>query len=77
MLMSIPSIIASGSLLGLEVVAKGEFGVLNDALWAAGLAFIAALFALSLMMRLLKTVSFTPYVIYRIGLGLILLIVAY
>ena len=37
----------------------------------------AALAALTLMMRLLKTVSFTPYVIYRVILGAILLIIAY
>jgi undecaprenyl-diphosphatase len=33
------------------------------------MAFVAALLALILMMRLLKTVSFTPYVIYRVILG--------
>jgi len=33
--------------------------------------------ALSIMMRLLKSVSFTPYVIYRVVLGIILLIYAY
>lgn len=41
------------------------------------LACAAALLALSLMMRLLKTVSFTPYVIYRIALGALLLALAY
>jgi undecaprenyl-diphosphatase len=29
------------------------------------------------MMRLLKSVSFTPYVIYRVILGIILLVYAY
>jgi len=33
--------------------------------------------ALSLMMRLLRSVSFTPYVIYRVLLGIVLLAVAY
>ncbi len=49
----------------------------KDALIAAGLAFVAALLALFLMMRLLRSVSFTPYVIYRVGLGIALLIYAY
>ena len=43
----------------------------------AAMHFIAALGALVLMMRLLKTVSFTPYVIYRVVLGLGLLAWAY
>jgi len=29
------------------------------------------------MMRFLARVSFTPYVIYRIGLGVVLLVLAY
>jgi undecaprenyl-diphosphatase len=38
---------------------------------------LAALAALTLMMRLLRSVSFTPYVIYRVILGLVLLSIAY
>jgi uncharacterized membrane protein len=41
------------------------------------MAFVAALLALILMMRLLKTVSFTPYVIYRVILGVVLLWLGY
>jgi undecaprenyl-diphosphatase len=51
--------------------------VLRDMGVAAALAMLSALAALSLMMRLLKSVSFTPYVIYRVILGLVLLGVAY
>jgi undecaprenyl-diphosphatase len=29
------------------------------------------------MMRLLRSVSFTPYVIYRVILGVVLLVIAY
>ncbi|MEM9581775.1 MAG: undecaprenyl-diphosphate phosphatase [Pseudomonadota bacterium] len=77
MLMSIPTIIASGLLLGFEVIGEMNAALAKDAAIAALLSFIAALFALVLMMRLLKSVSFTPYVIYRIILGLILLGYAY
>ncbi|WP_424975919.1 undecaprenyl-diphosphate phosphatase [Dinoroseobacter sp. S124A] len=77
MLMSIPTIIASGSLLGLEVAADANWQLLVDGAIAALFAFVAALAALVLMMRLLKSVSFTPYVIYRIVLGVILLMLAY
>lgn len=77
MLISIPTILASGLFLTLEVIADADMAALRDGAIAAAFAFIAALFALALMMRLLKTVSFTPYVIYRVGLGLILLWIAY
>ncbi|WP_424972652.1 undecaprenyl-diphosphate phosphatase [Dinoroseobacter sp. S76] len=77
MLMSIPTIIASGTLLGLEVASDANWQLLIDGAIAALFAFVAALAALVLMMRLLKSVSFTPYVIYRIALGVILLIIAY
>ena len=77
MLMSVPTILASGVLLGKDVLEAGDWTLLREAGIAAGLAFLAALLALSLMMRLLKSVSFTPYVIYRIGLGGVLLWFAY
>ena len=77
MLMSIPTIIASGSLLALDVVGQADWALAKDAAIAAALAFVAAMFALTLMMRLLRSVSFTPYVIYRLILGVVLLIVAY
>ncbi len=77
MLMSIPTIIASGTLLGLEVAATANAAAAKDGAIAAAMSFVAALLALSLMMRLLKTVSFTPYVIYRVILGIALLAIAY
>lgn len=77
MLMSIPTIVASGVLLGAESVITANTAVLRDGLIAALLAFVSALIALSAMMKLLNRVSFTPYVIYRVVLGLILLVVAY
>jgi undecaprenyl-diphosphatase len=77
MLMSIPTIIASGVLLGAEVIGEADWGTLRDGSIAAVLAFGAAYLALSVMMRLLRSISYTPYVIYRIVLGLILLAVAY
>ncbi len=77
MLMSIPTIIASGSLLALDVVGQADWALAKDAAIAATMAFVAALFALTLMMRLLRSVSFTPYVVYRIVLGVVLLVIAY
>lgn len=77
MLMSIPTIIASGLLLGAEVAVTADAQAARDGAIAAAFAFVAALFALWFMMRLLKSVSFTPYVIYRVILGVILLVIAY
>ena len=77
MLMSIPTILASGLVLGADVIADANLDLAKDASIAAVFAFFAALLALSLMMRLLKSVSFTPYVIYRIFLGIALLAFAY
>lgn len=77
MLMSIPTIAMAGLLLGLDVAKEGDAALALDAAIAAGLAFLSALAALVLMFRLLKSVSFTPYVIYRVLLGLVLLWVAY
>lgn len=75
MLMSIPTIIASGALSSLDLI--GGQVPLRDVSIVVGLSFIAALGALALMMRLLNSLSFTPYVIYRVILGTALLIIGY
>ncbi|MFK7871328.1 MAG: undecaprenyl-diphosphate phosphatase [Roseobacter sp.] len=77
MLMSIPTIAASGLLLGVDVIGQANWALARDGLIAALFAFVSALLALALMMRLLKSISFTPYVIYRVVLGVILLVYAY
>ena len=77
MLMSIPTILASGALLSLDVIGEADAQLARDASIAAAFAFVAALGALVLMMRLLRSVNFTPYVIYRILLGAALLVYAY
>ena len=77
MLMSIPVILASGAVLSVDVIGDANWALLRQASIAAAFAFVAALGALVLMMRLLRSVSFTPYVIYRVILGVGLLIWAY
>lgn len=77
MLMSIPTIMATGGLTALDLIGNTNAQAAIDGGIAALLAFISALLALSLMMRLLQSVSFTPYVIYRIILGVVLLGIAY
>ncbi|KUP94925.1 undecaprenyl-diphosphate phosphatase [Tritonibacter horizontis] len=77
MLMSIPTIMASGLLLGTEVALDANTALMRDMGIAALLAMLSALAALTIMMRLLRSVSFTPYVIYRVLLGIVLLAIAY
>ena len=77
LLMSIPTILASGTYLAGETMTQASPGVWRDGAIAALFAFFAALASLAVMMRLLKWVSFTPYVIYRVVLGIVLLWVAY
>ncbi|WP_417250187.1 undecaprenyl-diphosphate phosphatase [Celeribacter sp.] len=77
MLMSIPTIVASGVLLGADVVGQANWMLMQLAGIAALFAFVSALLALTFMMRLLRSVSFTPYVIYRVILGIILLTISY
>ncbi len=77
MLMSIPMIIASATYIGGKVVATANMQDAVDGAIAAVFAFLSALLALVLMMKLLNSVSFTPYVIYRVVLGLFLLWFAY
>ncbi len=77
MLMSIPTIIASASLLGIDVARDADAALVQETAVAAVLSLAAALLALKVMFRLLESVSFTPYVVYRMILGVALLGYAY
>ena len=74
MLMSIPTIIAAATLefysLGFENISINWLEIVLAIIISA----LAALGALSLMMRLLTTINFTPYVLYRVLLGSFLII---
>ena len=77
MLLSIPTIVAAGALLTLDLIELGEAELRADVLLAAALAFVAAWLAIALLMRWLARASFTPFVIYRCVLGVGLLAYAY
>ncbi|MFN4015561.1 MAG: undecaprenyl-diphosphate phosphatase [Reyranella sp.] len=74
MLLSIPTIIAAGSLVGIDLWKEGNVALGLDAIAAAGLAFVVALAAIAGLMAWLRRSTFLPFVIYRVVLGLILLI---
>lgn len=77
MLMSIPTILAAGVLTGIDVIGTANWQTLQDGAIAALFSCLAAFAALALMMKLLKSVSYTPYVIYRVVLGVALLVIGY
>ena len=69
MLMSIPLIMALGVVGGLDVARRGDAVAAADAATAVLLSFATALIAIAGLLALLKRVSFTPFVIYRVLLG--------
>ncbi len=77
MLLSIPAILGAGTLKGLELYESGNAEVTTQAIMAAGMAFIAALIAIAIMMSWLRRSTYAPFVLYRIALGVVILAVAY
>ncbi len=77
MLLSIPTIAAAGLLMAVELARLGELAVTQDVVVGAALAFVSAFVAIVLMMRWLRHASFTPFVVYRVVLGVVLLAIAY
>lgn len=69
MLLGIPTILAAGTLIGLELYEAGDAQLTVDAVVAGALSFVAALVSIVLMMGWLKRASFLPFVLYRILLG--------
>ena len=70
MLLSIPTIAASGLYLAAGVGGRTPLG---PALLVALLSFAAAYLAIGVFLRLTRSVSYTPFVLYRIALGIVLL----
>ena len=77
MLMSIPTIVAAGAFAASDLVESGDPVLQSNALAAGGIAFVAALIATAAMMGWLRRATFTPFVIYRVVLGGVLLGIVY
>ena len=75
-LLGIPAIAGAGLLTALELNENGA-GVPADALIAAGLTFFSAIAAIAFLMALVRRMNFLPFVIYRLVLGIGLLVLAY
>ena len=77
MLLSIPAILGAGVLEGWDLYQLGNLKLGVDSAYAAGLAFVSALLAIALMMAWLRRAGFTPFVVYRLLLGAVLLWIAH
>lgn len=73
MLLAIPTILALGSFAGIELVREGAQADMAGAAIVAVLSFLSAYAAITFLMRLTQKISFTPFVIYRIFFGVLLL----
>lgn len=77
-LLAIPAIIAAASLSIYDAVKIGAFsGLYKHATVGALVAFFAGLIAINFMLKWLRQGDFTPFVVYRLGLGAVLLYWAY
>lgn len=77
MLLSVPAILAAGLLAMYEIYKGGEMSQIVMAYQAIGGSFIFSFLAIFLMMQWLRYATYLPFVIYRIILGVALLMDAY
>ncbi len=78
LLMAIPVTLAAGALETAELVRAGSWALSGELALGAGFAFVAALGAIAVMMRMFRHEwTMLPFVLYRLGLGAALLALAY
>ena len=76
-LLSIPAIIAAGLYEGLKLAESGDGGALSGAGLALFFSAVTGLAAIAFLMRWLRRSSFAPFVVYRLILGIGLLVWLY
>lgn len=76
MLLAIPTILALGAFAAIDIVREGAGATMTSALIVAILSFACAYAAITVLMRLVQRISFTPFVIYRVIFGIVLLVFA-
>ena len=77
LLLAIVAITGAGTLASLDLLESGNLAFTLDALMAATLAFGAGWVSIALMMTWLQRATFTPFAVYRVLLGSLLLILIY
>lgn len=75
--LAIVAISGAGALGGIDLLHSGNVTLGLDALIAAFISFASSFLAIALMMRWLTRATFTPFVIYRIIFGAVLLALFY
>jgi undecaprenyl-diphosphatase len=75
-LLGIPAIAGAGILKLGEAVSNGQ-GISLEAVMTATLTFFVALGTITVLMQLVKFMSFLPFAIYRVALGVVLLALIY
>lgn len=77
LLLAIIAISGAGTLTGIGLLQSGDAQLGLNVLIGIALSFVSALIAMHLMMKWLERASFTPFAIYRVILGVVLLGLAY
>ena len=77
MLMGIPTILGASLLLLVDLSKETDVSVQTDAVIMAALSFVVAFLSIWGLMALLKRMSMLPFVIYRLVLGLVLILYIY
>jgi len=73
MILSIPVILGSGLLKGLDLYAEGNLESISPLIIGGLLAMVIAFMSIGAMMAIIQRIGFMPFVIYRVILGLVLL----
>ena len=77
MLLSIPIILAAGGFNAAQLAVQGEIALTQAVLLTAALSFLASYITINLMMEWLRRASYMPFIIYRIAIGVSLLLCIY
>ena len=76
LLLAMPTIAAAGSLASVDLY-RGGGRLTADAVIGGAFAAVFAWIAIALLMRWLERATYTPFVVYRVALGLFLLVLIY
>ncbi len=74
LLLAIVAISGAGTLAGLDIAKQQNINLTQDIFWAIGLSFITGWASIALMLKWLEKHGFGVFVIYRIILGLMLIL---
>ena len=76
MLLSVPAILGAAPLLSLDLWENQQSSFELFTALAAGISFLTALLAIRLMMSWLRHQTYTPFVLYRVLIGVVILFLA-